>query len=64
MKNQKHPKYKKPLHLHVEHFFRMRSLLAIVAGLMMVAILKSDSRMIGMFREAYAQGYGQAGSYA
>lgn len=30
---------------------------------MMVAFLKSDSKMIGMFREAYAQGYGQVGSY-
>ena len=63
MKHKKNPKYQKPLHLHIEHFFRMKSLLAVVSALMMVAILKADSKMMGMFREAYAQGYGQVGSY-
>jgi hypothetical protein len=63
MKNKKHPKHKKPLHLHVEHFFRMKPLLVVVLGLLLVAILKADSKMMGMVREASAQGYGQVGSY-
>lgn len=54
---------KKPFHLHVEHFFRMPALLVVVVGFLMLAIVKSDSKLIGMVREAYAQGYGQVGSY-
>lgn len=41
----------------------MRALLMLVLGLLLVAILKSDSKMMGMVREAYAEGYGQVGAY-
>lgn len=41
----------------------MRALLMVVLGLLLVAILKADSKMMGMMREAYAQGYGVVGSY-
>jgi hypothetical protein len=62
MKSQK-PKHKKPFHLHVENFFRMQACLGVVLGLFMVAIIKSDSKLMGMIREAYADGYGLIGSY-
>ena len=63
MKTQKQHKHKKPFHLHVEHVSRMPILLGIFIGLFMVALLKSDSRMVGMVREAYAEGSGLVGSY-
>jgi hypothetical protein len=57
------PKTKKPFHLHVEHFFRMQACLGVVLGLFLVAIVKSDSKLMGMIREAYAEGYGLIGAY-
>jgi len=63
MKHKKVQKDKKPFHLHVEHFFRMRFVLIPVLILMLVAMLKTDSRLMGMLREVYAQGYGLVGSY-
>ena len=54
---------KKPFHLHVEHFFRMRICLLIVVSLLMVAILRADSKLLGMAREAYAEGFGLIGAY-
>lgn len=61
--NTKSDHHKKPLHLHMEHFFRMRALLVVIVGLLMVTIARSDSKLLGMVREAYAQGYGIVGSY-
>ena len=63
MKTKNQPKHKKPIHLHIEHISRAKSLLIIFVGLMMIAIAKTDSKLLGMMREAYAQGYGQVGSY-
>jgi len=63
MKHKNKLKHKKPFHLHVEHFFRLRALLVVVVGLLAVAAVKSDTRLLGTFREAYAHGYGQVGSY-
>lgn len=63
MKQTKPSKNKKPFHLHVEHFFRMRPLLIAVLGLLAVAIIKSDSKLLGVVREAYAEGYGVIGAY-
>ncbi|HZM64419.1 MAG TPA: hypothetical protein VFB59_04770 [Candidatus Saccharimonadales bacterium] len=60
---QKHNHHKKPFHLHVEHFFRMRALLVMILGLLMLAIVRSDSKLLGMVREAYAEGYGLVGAY-
>ena len=53
----------KPFHLHVEHFFRRQYCMYAVLALLGIAIIKSDGRMLGMMREAYAHGYGMIGVY-
>jgi hypothetical protein len=54
---------KKPLHMHIEHISRMPILLAAVAGLFMVALLKSDSKTLGIVRQAYAERVEYVNSY-
>ncbi|HSW66575.1 MAG TPA: hypothetical protein VLI54_05560 [Bacillota bacterium] len=54
---------KRPLHLSLEYFFRHQYCLLIVLGLLMVAVLKSDGKLFGVMREAYAQGFGMVGQY-
>ena len=61
--NKQHPKHHKPFHLHVEYFFRKQYFLLTVLGLLMVAILQSDGRVMSLMRDAYAQGYGIVGQY-
>lgn len=61
--NKQHNHRKKPFHLHVEHALRMPALVIGVVGFLMVAILKSDSKLMGMVREAYVEGYGTVGAY-
>ena len=56
-------KQHRPFHLHLEYFFRQQYCLFVVLGLMMIAIIKSDGRVLGMLREAYAQGFGLVGQY-
>ncbi len=64
MKTQKqHTKNKKPLHLHVEHFLRTPILLGVVLGMLLIAIIKADSKLLGMVHEAYGEGYGVVGAY-
>lgn len=63
MKTNKAHKHKKPIHLHIEHISRMPVILALVSGLFAIAIVKSDSRMLGLVRQAYAEGYGLIGAY-
>lgn len=53
----------RPLHLHFEYFFRHQYFLLLVLGLLGLAIIKSDGKMMGLMREAYAQGYGMIGAY-
>lgn len=59
-KNQKH---ERPFHLHVEYFFRKQYCVYVVLVLMMLAAIKTDSRVFGLMREAYAQGFGLVGQY-
>jgi hypothetical protein len=53
----------RPFHLHVEYFFRERYCLGIVLGLLLVAMIKTDGRVFGLVRQAYAQGFGIVGQY-
>jgi len=53
----------KPLHLHLEHFFRKQYCLYSVLALMAVALIKTDARMIEMMRHAYTQGFGIVGQF-
>lgn len=63
MKTNSTLKPKKPLHLHIEHFSRMRVCLLIVISLLFVAIVKTDSKLLGVVRDAYAEGFGLVGTY-
>jgi hypothetical protein len=61
MKTNKTPNH--PFHLHVEYFFRKRFCLLVVLALLGLAIIKSDGKMLGLMREAYAHGFGMIGAY-
>lgn len=54
---------KRPFHLHVEYFFRKQYCLLFMLGLLLVAIVKTEGRLMGLMRDAYAQGYGIVGQY-
>jgi len=60
MKTKNH---KRPFHLHLEYFFRKQYCMVAVLCLLAIAIIKSDGRMLGIMREAYAHGYGMIGVY-
>lgn len=53
----------KPFHLHVEYFFRKQYCLLAAMALLSVAIVKSDGKMFGVMRQAYAEGFGVIGAY-
>jgi len=53
----------RPLHLHVEYFFRKQYCLIAVLAFMAIALIKTDGRLLSFVRDAYAQGYGLVGSY-
>jgi hypothetical protein len=63
MKTNKKQKHERPFHLHLEYFFRKQYCLLVVMALMMVAILKTDGRLLGLVRQAYAEGFGLVGQY-
>ena len=52
-----------PFHLYLEYFFRKQYCLLIVIGLTMFAVLRTDGRLLGVMRQAYAQGFGLVGQY-
>lgn len=58
--NQKH---KKPFHLHLEYFLRTRFILGLVLGLLGIAIVRADNKMLGLLHDAYGEGYGMIGAY-
>lgn len=62
-KTTKNKKHERPFHLHVEYFFRKQYCVFVVLGLMMLAAVKTDARVFGLVRDAYAQGFGLVGQY-
>jgi hypothetical protein len=60
--DKNHPHYK-PLHLHLEYFFRQQYCVIAVVLLMFVALLRTDGRLMSTLREAYAQGFGIVGQF-
>ena len=54
---------KRPVHLHIEYFFRKRVCLLAVMLLMGIAMVKSDGKFLGLMRDAYNHGYGMIGAY-
>ncbi len=63
MKSKQQNKHQKPFHLHLEYFFRQQYCLLAVLALLMVAIIKSDGKFLGIMRDAYNHGYGLTGAY-
>ncbi|HUC89331.1 MAG TPA: hypothetical protein VMR45_00860 [Patescibacteria group bacterium] len=63
MKTNNKQNHQKPFHLHVEYFFRKRYCLLAVLGLMGFVMMKSDGKVMGIVREAYAQGFGIVGQF-
>jgi hypothetical protein len=59
----KNTKHNRPFHLHVEYFFRERTLLLTAMALFLVAIAQSDGKAMGIMRDAYAEGFGMIGQY-
>lgn len=54
---------KRPVHLHIEYFFRKPVCLLAVMLLMGIAMVKSDGKFLGIMRDAYNHGYGMIGAY-
>ncbi len=54
---------RKPFHLHLEYFFRKQYCMLAVLALLIFAVIKSDGRVITLWRQAYAQGFGIVGQY-
>lgn len=63
MKNKNNQKHSKPIHLHMEYFFRKQYCLLAVLALMLVALIKADTKTLTIVRDAYAQGFGIVGQY-
>ncbi|HKU18234.1 MAG TPA: hypothetical protein VJP80_03080 [Candidatus Saccharimonadales bacterium] len=53
----------RPFHLHLEYFFRKQYCLIAMLALLIFAVIKTDGRIINLWREAYAQGFGLVGQY-
>lgn len=53
----------RPFHLNLEYFFRHQYFLLIMLGLLIIALIKTDGKLFGVMREAYAQGFGLVGQY-
>ena len=56
-------KQHKPLHLHLEHFFRKQYCLYLMIAIVALAIIKSDARFVGAMRQASLQGFGMVGQF-
>jgi hypothetical protein len=52
-----------PFHLTIEYFFRHQYCLLLMLSLLLLAIIKTDGKVLGLMREAYAQGFGMVGQY-
>jgi hypothetical protein len=52
-----------PFHLHLEYFFRKQYCLLFMLGLLGMAALKTDAKVVGIVRQAYVQGFGIVGEY-
>ena len=63
MKNKNTKHQTRPFHLHVEYFFRKQYCVYAVLALMMLAMVKSEGRLLGVMRDAYAQGFGIVGQF-
>lgn len=63
MKTNTKKHHDRPFHLHLEYFFREQYCVLAAIALLMIAIIKTDGRVLSMMREAYAQGFGLVGQY-
>jgi hypothetical protein len=59
----KSKKHARPFHLHLESFFRLRVCLVLAAGLLMLALARSERDMLLAAPQAYAEGVSYVGSH-
>lgn len=52
-----------PFHIHLDYFFRHPYCLVAVIALMAVVTIKSEDKVFGVVRDAYAHGYGIVGQH-
>jgi len=55
--------HKKPFHLKLEYFFRHQYYLIFMLGFLGFALIRTDGKLFGVMRQAYAQGFGLVGQY-
>jgi hypothetical protein len=53
----------RPFHLHLEYFFRKQYCVLFMLGFLLLAVLKTDGKLVNAMRDAYAQGFGMVGQY-
>jgi len=54
---------RRPIHIHMDYFFRKRYVLLAVMALMGIAIIKSDGKFLGLMRDGLSHGYSTIGAY-
>jgi hypothetical protein len=63
MKTKHSNHHERPFHLNLEYMFRHQYFLLGMLAFMMFAVLKTDSRVLSLMRDAYAHGFGIVGQY-
>ncbi len=53
----------RPFHLNLEYIFRHQYFMLAVLAFVLIAVIKTDGKFIGVMRQAYAQGFGMVGQY-
>jgi hypothetical protein len=59
-KNKKHVK---PLHLHLDHFFRRQYVIYGILALVAVGLCKADNRLLTVMHQAYTEGFQDVGEH-
>jgi len=59
----KNKKVSKPIHLHVDHFFRKQYVVFGVLALVAVGLCKADNRLMTVMHQAYTEGFQDVGEH-
>lgn len=59
----KNKKPAKPLHLHLDHFFRKQYVIYGILALVAVGLCKADDRLLTVMHQAYTQGFQDVGEH-
>ena len=63
MKNKKQQKESKPVHLHLDHFFRKQYCIYAVLAVVFVGLCKADNRLLTAMNQVYTQNFYQVGEH-